>query len=179
MWIVHQWQNLKQLKHGSCGHEDGSIQGTKASKLTLFCLACLQPGINLLPGWELTPEAQRCKICYSTALLCWHDFQIFIRSLPGAQCKFSYETEGVQQWARSKLKWRMGLFCWGGTLQGTPDKALGSEAGCMLALSPIHLASLTYSPVQRLCQPWCHQQTRSRIMRTCCHWSIHCWLCPS
>ena len=70
MRIVHQWWNLKQLKRGSRGHEDGGIQGTKAGELTLLCPACLQPGINLLPGWELTPEPQRCKICYSTALLC-------------------------------------------------------------------------------------------------------------
>ena len=70
MRIVHQWRNLKQLKRGGRGHEDGGIQGTKAGELTLLCPACPQPGINLPPGWELAPEAQRCKICYSTALLC-------------------------------------------------------------------------------------------------------------
>jgi hypothetical protein len=69
MRIVHQWRNLKQLKRGSRGHEDGGIQGTKAGELALLCPACPQPGINLPPGWELAPEERRCKICYSTILL--------------------------------------------------------------------------------------------------------------
>ena len=69
MRIVHQWQHLKQLKRGSRGHEDGGIGATKVGELTLLCPACLQPGINLLLGWDLVPEATRCKICYRAILL--------------------------------------------------------------------------------------------------------------
>ena len=142
-WSSHMPRIVHHHWEGSPPGYSG-IQGTKAGELTLLCPVCPQPGINLPPGWELTPEAQRCNICYSTALLCWHDFQIFICPFPWVRCKFLHEKEeGVQQWVRSKLKRRMELFCWGGTLQGTPEEALGSKAGHMPALSLIHLGSLT------------------------------------
>jgi len=58
MRIVRQWRNLKLLKRGGRGHEDGGILGTKPGELALLCPACPHPGINLPPDWDLAPAAK-------------------------------------------------------------------------------------------------------------------------
>jgi len=65
MRIIRQWRNLKGLKRGGRGHDEGGIDGTKPGELALLCPACPHPGINLPPDWNLAPAAKLCNIYYS------------------------------------------------------------------------------------------------------------------
>ncbi|KIK73638.1 hypothetical protein PAXRUDRAFT_37282, partial [Paxillus rubicundulus Ve08.2h10] len=45
--ITHLWQYLALLQRSGCGHDDPEL-----IKQSLFCPACLQPGVNLPDYWE-------------------------------------------------------------------------------------------------------------------------------
>lgn len=47
--LSRQWRDLQRLKRFGYGHGE---DGTPA----LFCASCPQPGVNLPPGWEDTPD---------------------------------------------------------------------------------------------------------------------------
>ncbi|KAK0431313.1 hypothetical protein EV421DRAFT_1893382 [Armillaria borealis] len=50
--VVREWRHIHALKQFGCGHEPGGIEGTCPGELTLHCLACPQPSINLPPNWR-------------------------------------------------------------------------------------------------------------------------------
>ncbi|KAG1820913.1 uncharacterized protein BJ212DRAFT_1550103 [Suillus subaureus] len=52
MHMIHKWRHLQQLWHAGRGHDPNGINATQEGELTVLCLACPQPGRNLLEGWE-------------------------------------------------------------------------------------------------------------------------------
>ncbi|KAF9459230.1 hypothetical protein BDZ94DRAFT_1199791, partial [Collybia nuda] len=59
MRIVRQWRHLKMLKRTGRAHDPEGIEETKPGQCALLCPACPQPGINLSPNWESSPESER------------------------------------------------------------------------------------------------------------------------
>ncbi|KAG1859495.1 hypothetical protein C8R48DRAFT_574994, partial [Suillus tomentosus] len=73
MRVARQWRHLKLLKWNGFSHETKEV---KPGDLTLFCLACPQPGINVtLPtaeGGEImntAPDLEALSWLYSRSLV--------------------------------------------------------------------------------------------------------------
>ncbi|KAJ7701974.1 hypothetical protein B0H16DRAFT_1748387 [Mycena metata] len=54
--ITRQWRHVRMLKRAARGHDPQGIANTQPGECALLCPACPQPGKNMDPGWESTPE---------------------------------------------------------------------------------------------------------------------------
>ncbi|KAG2106954.1 uncharacterized protein F5147DRAFT_746092 [Suillus discolor] len=68
MRMVHEWQNLKQLRRVGRGHDPAGVSATAEGELTILCPACPQPGKNLPPNWEKEPLFIRWKYALFVAI---------------------------------------------------------------------------------------------------------------
>ncbi|KAJ7761388.1 hypothetical protein B0H16DRAFT_1456135 [Mycena metata] len=57
--ITRQWQHVRMLKRAARGHDPKGIANTQPGECALLCPACPQPGKNMAPDWESTPEDHR------------------------------------------------------------------------------------------------------------------------
>ncbi|PBK81353.1 hypothetical protein ARMGADRAFT_1048845 [Armillaria gallica] len=53
--MIWQFTHIKFMKYMGQGNVDNGIATTPPGGLTIVCLACPQPGINLLPNWQSAP----------------------------------------------------------------------------------------------------------------------------
>ncbi|KIK69839.1 hypothetical protein GYMLUDRAFT_152079, partial [Collybiopsis luxurians FD-317 M1] len=52
--MVQQWRHLKELKRAGRGNDSiQKVADTLPGELTVKCIACPLPGVNLPEGWEL------------------------------------------------------------------------------------------------------------------------------
>ncbi|KAG1799950.1 uncharacterized protein BJ212DRAFT_1488204 [Suillus subaureus] len=56
--IVHEWRNIKALKHSGRGHHPAGIGSTQDGDLAILCPACPHPGKNLPTNWETSPPTR-------------------------------------------------------------------------------------------------------------------------
>ncbi|KAF8233703.1 hypothetical protein L208DRAFT_1265572 [Tricholoma matsutake] len=54
--MVREWRYLKLLKCSGRGYDPLGARATKPGECAVLCPACLQPGKNLILGWENAPE---------------------------------------------------------------------------------------------------------------------------
>ncbi|KAJ7750618.1 hypothetical protein B0H16DRAFT_1318629 [Mycena metata] len=54
--ITRQWRHVRMLKRAARGHDPKGIANTQPGECALLCPACPQPGKNMAPDWESTPE---------------------------------------------------------------------------------------------------------------------------
>ncbi|KAI0309774.1 hypothetical protein OF83DRAFT_1071507, partial [Amylostereum chailletii] len=60
-----QYRHITLLKHFGAWNTTKSLQ---PGQLSLFCVACPQPGINLKPDWKSDPETSECKYTANVVL---------------------------------------------------------------------------------------------------------------
>lgn len=56
MLMVQEWRHIKLAKRAGRGHAVGGILGTGQGELCIPCHACPQPGVNLPPNWQASPD---------------------------------------------------------------------------------------------------------------------------
>ena len=60
--MVREWHHLLMLKQAGIAHQLQPINELPDGSCALLCLCCLNPGINLLEGWNTEPEEKRSVI---------------------------------------------------------------------------------------------------------------------
>ena len=77
-WMSRLWCWMKCLKWAGYGSTTKNVSDVSAGQLTIFCLACPQPGINIPDNWIDDPSRQVVK--------CWligHDLFYYTAGVRG------------------------------------------------------------------------------------------------
>lgn len=57
--MTREWKHLKMLKRSGIGHDPLGVGNVSPGECALICPACPQPGKNMLPDWEHTPQERQ------------------------------------------------------------------------------------------------------------------------